>query len=130
MSAHRCHARGCTTAVAPRLLMCGRHWRMVPTHIQAAVWATYVRGQEVRKDPSPGYIEAATAAIDAVAAKEYKKITRLRPGAYSIDGELHLDIPELLRGHGIADTPENRAMVEQTAIHMFGELGIPLDVVE
>lgn len=67
---HLCHARGCTTAVDPRLLMCGPHWGLVPLDLQRAVWVSYRRGQELRKDPSPEYIEAAKAAIEAVAQRQ------------------------------------------------------------
>lgn len=69
-SDHLCHAKGCTTPVPPRLLMCARHWRMVPKAIQADVWDTYEPGQERRKDPSPAYLYAATSAIAAVAKRE------------------------------------------------------------
>mgnify|MGYP001575070721 CR=1 FL=1 len=68
--AHLCHARGCTRAVPPKLLMCLPHWRLVPLPLQRAVWATYVPGQEVRKDPTQEYLRAAHDAIGAVAAKE------------------------------------------------------------
>jgi hypothetical protein len=70
VSAHLCHAKDCTARVPPRMFMCLRHWRMVPVALQRRVWATYVPGQELRKDPTPGYIEAARAAIDAVAQQE------------------------------------------------------------
>lgn len=60
---HRCHARNCTTPVKPEMLMCLRHWRMVPRDIQRRVWATYMR-------PSEAWHQAADAAIAAVAAKE------------------------------------------------------------
>jgi len=70
MTEHRCHAQGCTVAVPPRLLMCRRHWRMVPAPLARAVWATYVPGQEIRKDPTITYLEAAQAAVAAVAEKE------------------------------------------------------------
>lgn len=70
MSDHTCHAKGCKKVVPPRLLMCLPHWRKVPADLQARVWATYRPGQEVLKDPTPEYLEAAQAAIDAVAAKE------------------------------------------------------------
>jgi hypothetical protein len=70
MSEHHCHARGCKTAVAPNLLMCLPHWRLVPQELKRAVWATYRRGQEIRKDPTPEYLVAARAAIEAVAEKE------------------------------------------------------------
>lgn len=45
---------------------------MVPRDLQTAVWAYYRPGQEVRKDPTPEYLSAAQAAIDAVAAKEIR----------------------------------------------------------
>jgi hypothetical protein len=70
MSEHTCHARGCTMHVPPRLLMCSRHWRLVPAELKRAIWLHYRRGQEITKDPSPEYLEAMKAAIDAVAAKE------------------------------------------------------------
>lgn len=68
--AHRCHARRCEAPIPPRMFMCGRHWRMVPGHMRTRIWATYRRGQEVRKDPSPEYLSAAKDAIDAVAELE------------------------------------------------------------
>lgn len=67
---HLCHARACQAPVPPSRLMCLRHWRMVPKALKDAVWAAYVPGQEVRKDPTEEYLDAALAAIDAVAAKE------------------------------------------------------------
>ncbi len=67
---HECHAKGCNVQVPPALLMCLRHWRMVPRAIQRRVWATYVHGQEIRKDPTPEYMEAQQAAVDAVAERE------------------------------------------------------------
>lgn len=67
---HVCHASGCNVSVPQRMLMCRRHWRMVPKPLQDRVWATYVHGQEIRKDPSDDYLEAAQAAIDAVADLE------------------------------------------------------------
>lgn len=67
---HLCHAKGCKVRVPRRMLMCRKHWFMVPRDLQAAVWATYVDGQENRMDPTPEYLAAAKAAIDAVAAKE------------------------------------------------------------
>lgn len=70
MSEHLCHAVGCTTPVPPRLLMCPRHWRMVPQALQVAVWANYSNGQEIRKNPTAEYIQAANNAIEAVAALE------------------------------------------------------------
>lgn len=61
---HRCHAAGCITPVPPRMFMCRPHWLSLPRIHRDAIWATYVPGQEDRKDPSPEYLEAARAAID------------------------------------------------------------------
>ena len=69
MREHTCHATGCTRVVPPSRLMCLPHWRAVPREIQARVWATYRPGQEVTKDPSPEYLEAAAEAVRAVAAR-------------------------------------------------------------
>lgn len=70
MGEHLCHALRCKTPVEPKLLMCGRHWRMVPKPLKDRVWATYRPGQEVTKDPSREYVKAALAAVNAVADKE------------------------------------------------------------
>ena len=67
---HHCHARGCATLVKPEMLMCLRHWRMVPKDIQRRVWATYRPGQCDDKRPSEAWHEAADAAISAVANRE------------------------------------------------------------
>ncbi len=67
---HHCHARGCTVEVKPEMLMCLRHWRMVPRAIQRAVWAAYRPGQCDDKSPSDAWMRAADAAIGAVASKE------------------------------------------------------------
>ena len=70
---HHCHARGCEANVPPRMLMCLRHWRMVPQQLKQAVYRLYVPGQEVRKDPTRGYLAAADAACKAVWKKEATK---------------------------------------------------------
>jgi hypothetical protein len=67
---HHCHARGCTTPVKPEMLMCLRHWRMVPRKLQKAVWDTYRPGQCDDKRPSREWHDAADAAIKYVAALE------------------------------------------------------------
>ncbi len=67
---HRCHALGCTVEVPPAMLMCKRHWFCVPKALRREVWRLYRKGQEETKDPSPEYLEAARAAIAAVAAAE------------------------------------------------------------
>ncbi|OBK92615.1 hypothetical protein A5646_03295 [Mycobacterium sp. 1245499.0] len=61
---HACHALRCTTPVPPKTLMCGRHWRMLPRSMRAAIWVNYRPGQEIDKQPSRTYLEAAWAAVD------------------------------------------------------------------
>lgn len=78
---HRCHAKNCTVAVPPKLLMCLRHWRMVPREIQSRVWKHYRPGQERDKNPTTEYLQVMNEAIDAVAARESK-----RPNAALCDG--------------------------------------------
>lgn len=70
---HHCHAKGCPVPVPPKMLMCTQHWYMVPKDLQAAVWHAYRPGQEVTKDPTREYLDAATAAIAAVAAAEARR---------------------------------------------------------
>lgn len=67
---HICHALGCGKPVPPRLLFCLKHWRITPRYIQKLVWAHYVPGQEIRKDPTEEYLAVMKMAIDAVAEKE------------------------------------------------------------
>ena len=38
---------------------CNRHWFMLPRELRAKIWATYVPGQEVTKQPSAEYLSAA-----------------------------------------------------------------------
>ena len=59
---HFCHWPDCREIVAPRLWGCAHHWRQLPFQLRRDILATYVPGQEVRKDPSPAYLAAARAA--------------------------------------------------------------------
>lgn len=70
---HECHADGCDVEVPPKMLMCLRHWRMVPRDLQKRVWAEYVPGQEVRKDPTDSYLDVQREAVDVVARKEGRR---------------------------------------------------------
>lgn len=67
---HTCHARGCDVPVAPELLCCLKHWRMVPRSIQRIVWATYRPGQCDDRHPSAAWHQAADAAIGFIARLE------------------------------------------------------------
>lgn len=69
---HRCHARDCVIPVKPEMLMCRRHWYIVPKALRDAVWDAYRPGQCDDKNPSSDWMLAADAAIEAVALKEGK----------------------------------------------------------
>jgi hypothetical protein len=64
MSAHACHATGCTVPVPPRLFLCRKHWFRLPEPMRDLVWSAYVPGQEIRKDPSPEYLNVTQRCIE------------------------------------------------------------------
>jgi hypothetical protein len=59
-------------SVPPEMLMCRKHWYMVPKPIRDRVWAEYRHGQCDDKNPSAAWHSAADAAINAVATREAK----------------------------------------------------------
>jgi hypothetical protein len=61
---HTCHWPNCREEVPPQLLMCLRHWQLLPQPIRTAVWAAYRPGQEVDKEPSRVYVAAVRVALD------------------------------------------------------------------
>lgn len=68
---HTCHAKNCKVVTPPKMLMCRRHWYLVPKALRDRVWATYQTGQEVgRVRPSREYFAAVREAIDAVEQAE------------------------------------------------------------
>lgn len=71
---HHCHARGCPTVTKPEMLMCRKHWYMVPAKLQKEVWKHYRVGQCDDMNPSKEWHVAADAAIAFVAEKERKAI--------------------------------------------------------
>lgn len=66
---HTCHATGCSTPVPPRMFMCRRDWYALTPAQRAAIWRTYRPGQEVTKDPSAEYLDAAREAIAYLEAR-------------------------------------------------------------
>ncbi len=56
---HYCHWPRCEKEVPPRLWGCREHWRSLPLNLRMFILRAYRPGQEVTKDPSPEYIEAA-----------------------------------------------------------------------
>lgn len=77
---HTCHAFNCDREIAPRFLMCPKHWRMVPRNLQVKVYATYRSGQEVDKQASSEYLKAAREAVEAVRDKESGILLKLITG--------------------------------------------------
>lgn len=63
MRKHLCHANGCNVPVPPAMFMCKPHWFALPKRLRDRIWATYVKGQEVTKTPTPEYLRAAREAI-------------------------------------------------------------------
>lgn len=61
---HTCHAYNCETEVPPKMFMCYRHWKSLTPELQKGIWKHYRPGQELDKNPSPEYLEAAREAID------------------------------------------------------------------
>lgn len=59
MTDHLCHWPGCGKPVSPRLWGCREHWFRLPKLIRDRIWSAYRPGQEIDKDPSPEYLEAA-----------------------------------------------------------------------
>lgn len=76
---HTCHAVECEVVVSPQILMCRRHWFMVPLKLRNRVWATYQDGQCDTFDPTSAYCQAAKAAVIAVAEKEGRTIDPKHP---------------------------------------------------
>lgn len=64
--AHKCHARNCPTNIKSTLLMCAKHWKMVPKEIQDEIYNTYRKGQCTTKTPSREWHSAANKAIKYV----------------------------------------------------------------
>jgi hypothetical protein len=63
---HECPADGCTASVDITMLMCPKHWYMVPKPLRAAVWRAWARGEG---GGTPAHTAAIRKAIDAVNAR-------------------------------------------------------------
>jgi len=55
------------------------------------------------------------------------QLHKLAPGIYAKGGELHLDLPELLKANGYADTPANRAMLIAAARELVAGTAMTLE---
>lgn len=76
---HTCHAIACKRHVLPEMLMCRKHWFMVPRYLQLRVWATYRSGQCDDWQVTKAYCDAAQAAVRAVGQKEGRTVTGDEP---------------------------------------------------
>jgi len=66
---HTCHWPGCGKEVPPAMWGCKPHWFALPKRLRDRIWATYRRGQEITKTPSPEYMEAALEVQEWIAAQ-------------------------------------------------------------
>lgn len=92
---HYCHVKGCQKRVAPKFLMCAPHWRLVPQGLQRAVWRLYRPGQEITKDPTPEYLEAARAAC-AYVENLFRNARHAPPMGSTFAGNPNTQRPEVL----------------------------------
>jgi hypothetical protein len=67
---HSCHWPGCGKPVLPKLWGCRSHWFRLPRRLRDRIWAAYRVGQEVGKDPSPEYLDAAAEAQRWIAGQK------------------------------------------------------------
>lgn len=65
---HACAAPGCPTRLPHSMLMCMRHWRMVPRDLQRRLTDAYERAPRGggRAVLTTEYVDAMTACVDAV----------------------------------------------------------------
>lgn len=56
---HRCHWPGCLEVVPPRMWGCQTHWYELPKYLRDKIRKHYRPGQEIDKQVSIGYIDAA-----------------------------------------------------------------------
>lgn len=75
---HHCHAACCKKSVPPEMLMCKKHWFMVPRHIQQLIWKHYRVGQCDDQLITHEYAEAARAAVRSVAEDEGRTEEQIR----------------------------------------------------
>lgn len=88
---HTCHAIGCEVAVEPEMLMCKRHWFVVPKKVRNRVWATYRPGQCDDMRPSEAWHVAADEAILFVARVEVDAAVGLRSKIFQLVSEHYRD---------------------------------------
>lgn len=73
--AHTCHAINCNVRTKPEMFMCLRHWRMLPKHMQRAIWSSYRQGQCDDWQITKLYAERAKACLRFVGETEGLTVT-------------------------------------------------------
>lgn len=68
-----CPIPGCTATPRAGELLCGPHWRQVPSELKGEIWTAwralrYGRDQRIRAEALPRYRAARSAAIAAVSS--------------------------------------------------------------
>lgn len=71
-SKHHCHWPGCNRAVPPAMWGCKAHWFRLPMALRSLIWRTYKPGQEITKEPSREYVEAARKVQEWIEQQESK----------------------------------------------------------
>jgi hypothetical protein len=72
-----CQAVGCQHLVKRGHLMCVDHWRMVPSPLARAVWATWKTQRAVNSLATlKAYLDAKQAAVQAVAEKQRARLAK------------------------------------------------------
>lgn len=81
---HTCHWPGCQAIVKPQFWGCFPHWNELPAWARSMIWASYTPGQEIKKNPSQGYIEVIERVYIWIMATESWKATEyfVRQGNY------------------------------------------------
>lgn len=65
-----CHAYECDVPVPPKMFACKAHWFALPKPLRDEIWRTYRPGQEIDKQPSGDYMDAAREATRFLMAQE------------------------------------------------------------
>lgn len=78
---HKCAAHNCGETILDELLMCVRHWRMVPKHDQGLIYKLY-HARKPGQWPTQEYAKVVQRLVGAIAIREQNG------GVDSIESEL------------------------------------------
>jgi len=69
---HGCHWIGCKKKCPPAMWGCKEHWFKLPKKLRDKIWATYMPGQEINKNPSEEYLAVADEVRDWIKANDVR----------------------------------------------------------